>query len=254
MWNNKANTIKIFQGEKNFVELAAFFGHVLHESDALKAAREYAVCEVFEKDDNGNGYCKPAAYTGGEYDRGTYCKEGMVDACPCNEKVSESTVKPGFIEADKMFFGRGPIQLSWNYNYYNDLQLKGFLPQDVDVCKTPDVIATNEEYAWISAFSFWTTNKGRGNIQTSHEVVVGEGDFGTALDNINGFLECDPNPKPDEIVQKLQRRLNYYCLAATALEVKALLKLDGCAGLKDVYNACRSGEGCTACKDFAEQQ
>jgi len=103
----------------------------------------------------------------------------------------------------------------------------------VDVCANPDVIATNEEYAWISAFHFWTTN----NVT---EVVVpeqGEGDFGSSLNIINGALEC-PGEKPQTVEPQLKQRLNYYCLAATTLKAKPLLKLDGCEGLKAVYDAC----------------
>jgi len=70
----------------------------------------------------------------------------------------------------------------------------------VDVCANPDVIATNEEYAWISAFHFWTTN----NVT---EVVVpeqGEGDFGSSLNIINGALEC-PGEKPQTVEPQLKQ-------------------------------------------------
>jgi predicted chitinase len=250
-WNKNEATVRIF---KNDAELAAFFGHVLHESDKFKAAREYSMCGKFITV-NGVGYCKPDNYTGGSY-TDPYCiKEGFPNKCGC-DAVDGVQLEGGeyFIPADKLFFGRGPIQLTSNVNY-KDLQDKKFLPQGVDICANPDVIASNEEYAWISAFSFWTTNKGADNENSSHEVVVpeqGEGNFGSALKIINGAVEC-PGQQPDVVKPKLQQRLDYYCLAATVLEVKPLLKLDGCKGLKEIYNACRQDGGCPKCNDFAEQ-
>jgi hypothetical protein len=241
-WNENQSTkdVKIFEGEKKIVELAAFFGHVLHESAALTAVREITVCGDFATV-NDKGFCKPVGYTGGEYSA-DYCDP--TKGCPCNSKVSESGEKPGFIESNKMFYGRGPIQLSWSYNY-KDLQDKGYLPQGVDVCANPDVIATNAEYTWISVFYFWATNK-------VAEVVVpeqGEGDWGSALQIINS-REC----KADAPKGPLQQRLNYYCLAATALKAKPLLKLDGCEGLKAVYDACLKDGKCPECEKLAQQQ
>ncbi len=204
-------------------------GHVLHESAAFTAARESQICGEFTTI-NDKVFCKPEKYNGGPSSPVPYCAP---NGCGCEATLPESVESQGSIEAEKMFFGRGAIQLSWSYNY-KDFQDKGILPPGVNICITPELLATNEEYVWTSAFYFWTLNKGQENIKTCQVAVVGEGDWGSALRVINGALECNE----DADKGPLQQRLNYYCLAATTLKAKPLLKLDGCEGLKAVYDAC----------------
>ena len=48
-------------------------------------------------------------------------------------------------EANRLFFGRGPIQLSWNYNYIDAGNALG-----VDLCANPELVATDAAVAWGS--------------------------------------------------------------------------------------------------------
>ncbi|KAL7447854.1 hypothetical protein ACHAWC_000154, partial [Mediolabrus comicus] len=75
------------------------------------------------------------------------------------------------------------MQLSWNYNYIDAGAAIG-----VDLCANPDLVASNAEYTWMSAFWFWTMNTGA--VGKTCAQAVTEGSFGGTLMTINGGLEC----------------------------------------------------------------
>ena len=156
-------------------ELAAFMGNIRHESHAMKAAREYYMCQT-QITVNGKVYCKPTGYSGGPYND-PYCDPTSNPAgCACST-IPESTTVPGYLDADLLFLGRGAIQLSWNYNYFyagTDL--------NVDLCTNPDLVATNEEVNWGAAIWFWTKNTG--STGTSCSEYVAAGSFGGTVKTI----------------------------------------------------------------------
>lgn len=243
-WNSKYPSLAIFTTGQQKDELAAFLGHVLHESHSFKANREYSMCADSKIDSStGKVYCKPASYTGGDYND-PYCSSLHTpytnpSGCECTT-ISESTSMPGYIEANLLFLGRGPLQKSWNYNYKD---LDELLDQ-VDICANPDLLAMNEEYAWYSAFSFWTSNTGSVGKTCSQAVKEDGGSFGTTIKIINGGLEC---PAVVGHETSVSERLNDYCVAASALGVDSLMTLDGCEGLEDQFMKCQSNI-CSACK------
>ena len=64
-WNILNPSNQIFMGATDAdrrAELAAFFGNIRHESDDLKAPREYYMCQV-QTLVNSNLYCKPKNYS-----------------------------------------------------------------------------------------------------------------------------------------------------------------------------------------------
>jgi hypothetical protein len=144
-WNSKYPSLAIFTttGQQQRNELAAFLGHVLHESHSFKANREYSMCADSKIDSStGKVYCKPTGYTSGEYND-PYCSSLHTpytnpSGCECTTISSESTSIPGYIEANLLFFGRGPLQKSWNYNYKDLDEL--LLDQEVDICSNPDLL------------------------------------------------------------------------------------------------------------------
>ncbi|ETV85667.1 hypothetical protein H257_02278 [Aphanomyces astaci] len=90
----------------------------------------------------------------------------------------------------KQYFGRGPIQLSWNYNY------KDFgIAAGKDLVANPDLVAQDPQLVWWSAYWFWNVDKWNGNI---HDVVGQPGGFAYTTYIINGGLECGPNPANKE--------------------------------------------------------
>jgi hypothetical protein len=110
-------------------EIAAYLGNTAHESDDFEAAREYLACGD-RKEIDGKVYCKPC--TQDLYDFATHnCSVSMVDqnapfnsycqpmeppdGCVCDTitQVEEEGELAGYIDASKVFYGRGAIQISW---------------------------------------------------------------------------------------------------------------------------------------------
>lgn len=136
-------------------ELAAFLGNTLHESGDFQAGREYIPCGD-RITVSGKVYCKPC--TSGNYDWGTHtCSVSSVagsgtftdycdttksppQACNCGPvgQSSDADVPAGYIDASKAFFGRGAIQLSWNYNYIG--ASKSLTGNANTFCDNPDLI------------------------------------------------------------------------------------------------------------------
>ncbi|MQL84243.1 hypothetical protein Taro_016742 [Colocasia esculenta] len=96
----------------------------------------------------------------------------------------------------KSYHGRGPIQLSWNYNYGPAGMALGF-----DGLRNPEVVANNSVVAFQTALWFWMTPQQPK--PSCHDVMVGRyrptaadvaanrtAGFGLVTNIINGGLEC----------------------------------------------------------------
>jgi hypothetical protein len=185
-------------------ELAAFLGNTAHESDDFEAGREYLACGD-RKEVDGKVYCKPC--NNDLYDWiNNVCEESMValnspynsycqpsfvppEGCTCDtitQVEEEGGELAGYVEASKVFYGRGAIQLSWNYNYIRaSVALTG---NPETFCLDPEQVATTPEYAWGTGIYFWMENVKEG--WTCHKEIMLNEDFGGTLSNINGGLEC----------------------------------------------------------------
>ncbi|XP_010268233.1 PREDICTED: endochitinase PR4-like [Nelumbo nucifera] len=133
-------------------EIAAFFAHVTHETGHF--------CYIEEIDGASKDYCDE---TNTQY--------------PC---------VPG-----KGYYGRGPIQLSWNYNYGaagNDIGFDGL--------NYPETVANDVVVSFKTAFWFWMNNV--------HSIMTSGQGFGATIRAING-MECDGG-NPDAV----QARVGYY--------------------------------------------
>ncbi|KAF0690731.1 Aste57867_17895 [Aphanomyces stellatus] len=95
----------------------------------------------------------------------------------------------------KQYFGRGAIQLSWNFNYADFGKVAG-----KDLLANPELVAQDSELAWWSALWFWNADKWNGNI---HKAMQKSGGFATATFIINGGLECGVNP-PNKDSEKVR--------------------------------------------------
>lgn len=243
-------------------ELAAFFGNVLHESDELKAAREYLMC-ADQMEVGGEMYCKPCDMSGFDWETfkctgggglasegqafNGYCQSNLLppDGCECDDvyEVSSEGQMAGYIKADQVYFGRGAIQLSWSYNYIKaSVALTG---HSQTFCQRPDLVATKEEYAWGAGLFYWMENVKHD--MTCHQAVLVNNEFGQTLDIINGGLEC-PSDDHGWHGKAVQLRLNRYCRAATALGLDTLLSLDGCMDMTKKFVQCLEEGNCDACK------
>ncbi|OWM74821.1 endochitinase EP3-like [Punica granatum] len=132
-------------------EIAAFFGQVTHETGHF--------CYIEEIDGPSRDYCD---------------ENNM--QYPCNPS--------------KGYYGRGPIQLSWNFNYGPAGESIGF-----DGLNAPEKVADDPVISFRTALWYW--------MEHVHS-VLGQG-FGATIRAINGALECDgKNPAT------VQRRVGYY--------------------------------------------
>jgi predicted chitinase/regulation of enolase protein 1 (concanavalin A-like superfamily) len=140
-------------------EAAAFLANINHESDRLRAVREY----------NQNNYCN-------------YCDAGQWYGCPAGRC---------------QYFGRGPMQLSWNFNYKAAGDALG-----IDLLNTPDLVATDPTVAWKTALWFWMTSTGAGRM-TCHNAIVNNAGFGETIQTINGALECGRDPTHSAVITRV---------------------------------------------------
>jgi len=83
------------------------------------------------------------------------------------------------------YYGRGPIQLSWNFNYKAAGDYLG-----INLLNNPDQVATNATTSWKTAIWYWMTQNGPGTM-TPHNAMVNSRGFGQTIRSINGSLECD---------------------------------------------------------------
>jgi chitinase len=84
----------------------------------------------------------------------------------------------------KMYYGRGPIQLSWNGNYCAAGNALG-----LNLMNDPDILSRDANASWRSGIWFWMTQTGAGTM-TAHNAMVNNVGFGETIRTINGALEC----------------------------------------------------------------
>uniref|UniRef100_A0A7N2MTM6 chitinase n=1 Tax=Quercus lobata TaxID=97700 RepID=A0A7N2MTM6_QUELO len=141
-------------------EIAAFFANVAHEIGQL--------CYIEEINGASQDYCD---WSNSQY--------------PCNP--------------NEKYYGRGPLQPSWNYNIYraagNDIGFDGI--------NQPDTVATDPVISFKTALWFWMNNV---------HSVLGQG-FGATINAINGDIECSEN------FDSVQHRVDYYTAYCNQLGV-----------------------------------
>jgi len=115
---------------------------------------------------------------------GLYFKEevGCSNGCPQYTTVStDYPATPG-----KSYHGRGPIQLSWNYNY----GLSSFLIYgDKNILlTTPESVLDSGKNAFMTAIIFW--NMPEGAKPSAHNIINTVRGFAKTINIINGGVEC----------------------------------------------------------------
>jgi predicted chitinase len=83
------------------------------------------------------------------------------------------------------YYGRGPIQLSWNFNYKAAGDALG-----INLLADPYLVERDAAVAWKTALWYWNTQNGPGTMTGHHAMVSGAG-FGESIRSINGALECN---------------------------------------------------------------
>ncbi|WP_339133974.1 glycoside hydrolase family 19 protein [Streptomyces sp. f51] len=128
-------------------EAAAFLANVNHETGGL----------VYVVEQNTANYSH-------------YCDWSQPYGCPAGQSA---------------YYGRGPIQLSWNFNYKAAGDALG-----IDLLGNPNLVQTDAAVAWKTGLWYWNTQSGPGSM-TPHNAMVNSAGFGQTIRSINGSLECD---------------------------------------------------------------
>jgi hypothetical protein len=77
------------------------------------------------------------------------------EGCNCETitQVASEGELAGYVDASKVFYGRGAIQLSWNYNYIKaSLALTG---EPETFCDNTELVVSDPKYAWGSGELCW---------------------------------------------------------------------------------------------------
>ncbi|MEU0160910.1 glycoside hydrolase family 19 protein [Streptomyces sp. NPDC006261] len=142
-------------------EAAAFLANVSHETGGL----------VHIKEVNEANYPH-------------YCDTSQPYGCPAGQAA---------------YYGRGPIQLSWNFNYKAAGDALG-----INLLANPHLVEQNASVAWRTGLWYWNTQNGPGTM-TAHNAIVNGAGFGETIRSINGSIECNGgNPA------QVQSRINKF--------------------------------------------
>ncbi|MEU1347931.1 glycoside hydrolase family 19 protein [Streptomyces sp. NPDC005775] len=142
-------------------EAAAFLANVSHETGGL----------VYVVEQNTANYPH-------------YCDTSQSYGCPAGQAA---------------YYGRGPIQLSWNFNYKAAGDALG-----INLLANPYLVEQDASVAWKTGLWYWNTQNGPGTM-TAHNAMVNGAGFGETIRSINGSIECNGgNPA------QVQSRINKY--------------------------------------------
>jgi chitinase len=100
----------------------------------------------------------------------------------------------------KNYHGRGPIQLSWNYNYGACGKAIG-----KDLLHQPELVSTNGTISFMTALWFWMTPQPPK--PSCHDEITTAG-FGMTINIINGGIECgkgQQTPQAQDRIRLYQR-------------------------------------------------
>nr|QEL09537.1 class VII chitinase [Pinus banksiana] len=95
--------------------------------------------------------------------------------------------------AGKQYYGRGPLQLTWNYNYGAAGNYLGF-----DGLNNPDIVAQDDSISWKTAVWFWMLDS------NCHSAITSGQGFGATIQAINSG-ECNGGN-----TAAVTDRVNYY--------------------------------------------
>jgi hypothetical protein len=132
--------------------------------------------------------------------------EGNCDANPstCDQYTALTGLSATAYPADPdntgvEYYGRGPFQISWNYNYgaFSEILKEGDYDANVYLLKNPDAVLDDSETLFFSALWFYMTPQSPK--PSMHDVATGYmeptsfdttaklgADFGTTINIING--------------------------------------------------------------------
>ncbi|GAA3539143.1 hypothetical protein GCM10022222_23390 [Amycolatopsis ultiminotia] len=145
-------------------EAAAFLANVSHETGGL----------VYVVEQNTDNYPN-------------YCDDAQPYGCPAGTAS---------------YYGRGPIQLSWNFNYKSAGDALG-----IDLLNNPSLVEQDAAVSWKTGLWYWNTQTGPGTM-TPHDAIVNGAGFGETIRSINGSIECDGG-NPEQVQSRVDLYTNF---------------------------------------------
>ncbi|CAL9063373.1 unnamed protein product [Musa banksii] len=175
-----------------FIAAANSFSGFGTTGDATTRAREIAAFLAQTSHETTGGW---ATAPDGPYAWGYYYVTEQSDTSDHCQWRPEWPCAPG-----KKYYGRGPMQISFNYNYGPAGQAIG-----VDLLNNPDLVATDPVVSFKTALWFWMTPQSPK--PSCHDVITGRWTpstadqsagrlpgYGVVINIINGGLECGIGP------------------------------------------------------------
>lgn len=153
-----------------------------------------------------------ATAPGGQYAWGLHFNEEQGYAGTSNVGYVDAGNSQYPAVAGKSYHGRGPIQLSWNYNYG---QVSEFLFGDKNVLlNNPEMVVNDGALAFQTAIWFWMTPQYPK--PSAHAVMVGDWTptaqqenaglipgFGATVNIINGGIECNSGTENAKVLGRI---------------------------------------------------
>lgn len=212
--------------DDNKREVAALLGEMSQETtgggcqQSIQLANGTCSCGPMWCDGFPNGGCSSWGLCFVEEAGGTYCSPSANYPCTANQE----------------YRGRGPIQLSWNYNYGQFSE--SFCGNKQVLLDNPGWVASNPTLAWASSMWFWFSGgaclPGEVCKPSCHDVFLGKKTMcaadvaagrqyglGWVTNVVNGGLECGGAGK-GRCDYRVQSRVRFYKQFCSILGVSPL--------------------------------
>lgn len=209
--NNKLTKEKQdFYSFESFVKATKVFPYFLSEGNEITQKRELAAFLANIAQETSGGW---SAAPGGYFKWGLYFLEEKQEG---KQNNYADTIKKNYLPfAGKSYFGRGPKQLSWNYNY-GQFSEAWYGSKD-NLLQHPEWLSQDPVLSFASAIWFWMTTQYPK--PSCHDIMVGKWNpsqddiqkgrmpgFGATVNVINGGIECGNGID----IQKTAYRYQYY--------------------------------------------
>lgn len=196
---------------KNFVEACRSFSLFANDGDSSTRKKELIAFLANIAHETSGGW---ANAKGGTFAWGLFfteeqaCKDGH---CTVYNTAGTSKYQP--VEG-KSYYGRGPMQLSYAYNY-------GLAGEELNLplLQQPELVSIDGVIAFKTALWFWMRNQKPK--PSCHDVMCGKWQpsdddlklnrkpgFGMVINIINGGIEC--NSEDSTVISKKEERIGYY--------------------------------------------
>ena len=204
------NKTPFFYSFEAFVTAAKLFPDFLSEKNKDVRKRELAAFLANIAQET-NGSSEEA--TGNDFKWGLYFLEEKNINSSYTYNDTARNKYPGI--AGKYYYGRGPGQLSWNYNYGKFSEV--WYGSKDTLLQHPELLSEDPVLSFAAAIWFWMTPQSPK--PSCHDIIIGKWNptsqdiqsgrlpgFGSTLNVINGGLECGTgNDMP-----KTENRYGYY--------------------------------------------